>query len=196
MAEIDNKSRVIALGYKRLAGKDTLGSMLVHMYGFTRLAFADQLKLEVIEQYGLPPSDVFVNKDVEYRDGPYAGRTPRDLLKEHGDKQRARHGNDYFTKLLIQKVVDLTSRGRDVVVTDMRLLVEAAAMREVGAKLVHVSRDIPRVSEADKHVTECELDGYQRWDLVIDNNGRPQQMVQQLIDQNLLFIPIFFSPIQ
>ena len=62
--------------------------------------------------------------------------------------------------------------GRPVVVTDVRFLDEAEALKNLGAVLVRLERaGAGAPSGLPKHVSETELDLWQGWDYLLDNSG-------------------------
>jgi hypothetical protein len=53
----------------------------------------------------------------------------------------------------------------------LRFKNEAAMVRRLGGYLVKCTREVPYVSEIDNHPSEHDLDDFEKWDFVLDNNG-------------------------
>jgi hypothetical protein len=135
------------LGYGT-SGKDAVGSILTREHGFTRYAFADELKRRALE------SGWSGRKDE-------AGRA---FLQTLGMRYRGLFGADYW----MRRVFDVYDPDKDTVITDVRLPNEIDAIHERGGFLWHVTR--PGVGPANDHITE------HAWrsasvDATIDNSG-------------------------
>ena len=74
--------------------------------------------------------------------------------------------------------------GLPVVVTDVRMPNEAAAIRGAGGKLIRIVR--PGFEPADDHVTETALDGYPEDDLVVNDEGLEELSAMALYAADLL----------
>jgi hypothetical protein len=64
----------------------------------------------------------------------------------------------------------------------VRFLNEAAEFKKIGCKLYRIDRDIVSQSKNQKtdHVSENELNNYEGWDGVIDNNGSLNEFYARL----------------
>ncbi|WP_406850074.1 deoxynucleotide monophosphate kinase family protein [Chromobacterium phragmitis] len=117
--------QLIGLAGPKKSGKDTIADHLVANHGFVKIGFADKIRLELIEAYGLDWNSFLLEdqagKDVEITrlalpfcsdegfilwllqqsriSGPQpdaAPRSPRWLQQQWGDYRRATAGWDYF----------------------------------------------------------------------------------------------------
>jgi deoxynucleotide monophosphate kinase-like protein len=184
---------LIGLSGKAGAGKDTLGAALVDGYGFQRVAFADALKDAILA------ADVWV----QWYDG---FRRIRDLVAERGwDKVKTNpevrrllqnfgqgmRDQDGFVwcRLGMARADTLCAHGADVVITDVRYINEARAIRKRGGLLVRIERT--GLESADEHVSETELDDWS-YDALVYNDGRatPPGMLAGLLLEELASLSI------
>lgn len=66
------------------------------------------------------------------------------------------------------------------IITDVRFLNEAHAVREKGGILVRINREEQLPEEYRNHSSETDLDNYQFWSFVIDNNGTVGDFILQI----------------
>ena len=160
---------IIGLGYKAKSGKDTLADILVSHHGFTKLSFAAPLKQAVRVIFGFSTEQI--DGDQKETLDPFWNLTPRKVMQLFGNEaMKPVYGVDLWVRTLARQLNILDKR--HVVITDVRFLVEAAAVHQWGGILVRVDRDGSGASHGvNKHPSEIELDSYGRWDRVIDNNG-------------------------
>lgn len=138
-------------------GKDSVGKVLVDLYGYTRVAFADKMKAAL---YALNPwiTPRDVKSGVEFKQFPTgtwklqaivddvgwdrAKMLPevRGLLQRLGTEVgRDVLGEDIWVEAA-WKALDVPLYAARVVVTDVRFENEARWVREHGGQVVHVSR--------------------------------------------------------
>jgi hypothetical protein len=175
-------------GYAR-AGKDTLGGYLVEEHGFTRIAFADTLK-----RFALA-----LNPIIEARWDSTASETVLirlfDCLQEHDfswEKAKEvpevrqllqRLGTEAGREILGEDVwVNGTFAGidpyeRDWVVTDVRFLNEAAAVKARSGLVWRVNRE--GTGPINSHASETAMDGY-AFDAVLANDGPLEDLYRQV----------------
>lgn len=156
-------SIILISGYTN-SGKDTIGRNLTSYHNYHRVAFADALKDEVAEIYGIDRAslDTQEGKETLFDDT----RTARDLLISHG-KQRRQEDPNYWTK----KVVDQIRNYEKVVITDWRFPHEYDVICfEFGEETVHTWR-VNRYGRvlANMDESETSLNGW-NFDHVFDNN--------------------------
>lgn len=138
---------LIGLTGHKGVGKSTVASILVRNYGYREEAFAIALKHEVFEAFGnyiVNPQDPEHAKftdwlawiDEHKNDPPEeAFGWVRPLLQFWGTEYRRQLcGNDYWVKKLEPLLAS------HVVVSDVRFVNEANAVRERGGWIVHVNR--------------------------------------------------------
>lgn len=170
--------RIIGLSGKKRHGKDTLGAQLARL-GYRRAAFADALYAEVSDKTGVP---LRVLCDPELKDAPLhelGGRSPRAVLQEYGMARRAADP-EYWVRQ-VKHLVETAPAPRWVI-TDVRLPNEAAWVESCGV-LVRVVR--PSIGSDDAHISETALDTWPFRYGVVNRDGRPQEMLAELLDQLL-----------
>lgn len=141
-----NNQPLIGLKGERRAGKDTIAGILVRDHGYTRRAFADNLKREVYDAFGhlimasrgesygfdswMPFLDEHKNDPADSEFG-WVGP----LLQFWGTEyRRQKCGETYWLDQLE------TQLGPGVVVTDIRFPNEADLIRKHGGYIIHVDR--------------------------------------------------------
>lgn len=153
---------IIGLGYRAKSGKDTVGQMLVQGYGFHRVGFADALK-DVCSVICFGAVFDHVRHSDFKEDFTPLGMTGGQLLQTVGVALReAVPGVWIDAAHLLPKLVTYGN----VVVTDVRFLDEAKAVKDLGGILIEVRRHVPQ----DTHVSETEGSKI-KWDHVIENDG-------------------------
>lgn len=130
------------------------------------VAFADQLKINTIVKYNLNRNDVYTTKTYE----------SRKLLQEEGTEYgRNKCGNDIWIRYLSEWMYILNQKGiTDFVITDCRFENEANWIKQKNGKIIRVeldkSQNIYKDKETQSHISETELDNYNQWDMILNNN--------------------------
>ncbi|MFE6159821.1 hypothetical protein ACFQ7F_13020 [Streptomyces sp. NPDC056486] len=159
----------IALLGKAGAGKDTIADRLTKAHLFTRVAFADPLKVMALRiDPFIPTTDrvsVRLSRLVADTGWDYAKRTypeVRRILQECGQTVRGLEPS-FWLDLALAKIDVASTWNLPVVVTDVRYRNEAEALRNRGFLLVRVVRDdaASLTTEAAAHDSETELDDLQ-----------------------------------
>ena len=109
------------------AGKDTTGAAILAAVGGVRVAFADALKTEVCDTFGISPEFIAENK-----------ATLRPLLVEWGRTRRMIQ-QDYWVRAAENKVVPASKAGV-VAITDVRYQNEAEWVLGLGGFIIYVTR--------------------------------------------------------
>jgi hypothetical protein len=154
-------------GYAQ-SGKDTLASILVEKYGYSRIAFADKIKDFL---YGINPMVAcsptgYLQDLVDLVRWDKAKEEPqvRRLLQDLGISAR-----DLIDKnIWVTSALSSVTKDQRVVVTDVRFENEAMMIKLMGGQLWRVKRI--GVGPVNDHVSESELDGY-KVDQIFVNNG-------------------------
>lgn len=173
--------RHIALMGRAGSGKDEVGRRLVRSWAYTRVAFADPLRemalrVDPVVKYepaGFGPVPVRLS-DVVNRWGweEAKRRSPeiRRTLQRMGQAVR-KHDPGFWVSLAMDKVVVADVWNLPVVVTDLRHVNEAEALKNRGFTLVRVIRpQAPALGANAAHVSETALDDYPA-DLTVSNTG-------------------------
>lgn len=152
--------KLIGLGYRARAGKDTVGAILENSFGYEPISFAYKLKVLC---YGLAETDDFAD---DFKENiQLCGLTGRQLLIAVGKALREHVSpNVWIETADLPGAVDYFDR---VVVTDVRFPNEAAKIKELGGILIEVRR--PGLPD---DLDETETAGAAiKWDHTIVNAG-------------------------
>lgn len=159
---------IIGLSGKARAGKDTVATILVEDYGFTRLAFADIIKAAV---YTLDPiislSGLRLQHLVDTNGWESAKQFPevRRLLQVFGSEV----GRDMIdAQIWIELTMNGIKASANIVISDVRFKNEAEEIKFQGGQVWRVTRAIN--DSIDFHRSETELDSW-NFDQYIPNNG-------------------------
>lgn len=176
---------IIALGYKKHSGKDTVGLYLRSHYGFYRVGFADHLKRIAQTTFRLP-SSAFEGENKEALSTFWYGMSHRRLLQYLGDAMKKQFGQDFFIKAA--NIPDLENTFGNVVITDLRTKEEFTQIKEWGGICIKIDRQTGFV---DNHSTECALDGHE-FDYVIENNGTLEELYYKI--DHIMIVQLGFTP--
>lgn len=182
---------IIGVSGKIGSGKDTFASVMKELqpeYKWDVRKVAGKLKEVASLITGVP---INMWEDQEFKNSPMVGEwgmTHREFLQRLGtDGFRNNVHPDIWVKSLFSEYIMKTKAWNDDccasynefpnwIVTDIRFPNEAEAIRERGYPLIKIVRDVSH----DHHISETALDGYRRWDFVIDNNGSIDHFVSQV----------------
>lgn len=179
-------------GYAR-SGKDTVAKILEVKYGFQHLAFADTIRealwaldpIVTSEEHSKPGTysllalrDYFDIYDLDwsnYREKgqPAASAEIRRLLQRLGTEA----GRDLLGENIWINVTLAKRNSNKAVVTDLRFLNEALAIRGLDGKLIRVSR--PGVLAVNNHYSETALDDFE-FDHLIENDGSLEDLKKKV----------------
>jgi len=176
-------------GYAQ-SGKDTVASILVSEYGFTRVAFADKIRElayelnPIVEGYDYDDvfNPVYLRKWVDEKGWDRAKvKEPelRRILQDLGVGARKVLGEDIWVISVLQELHDVDT---DYVITDVRFKNEATMLKQMNGQLWRVER--PGVKAINGHISEHDLEGYDV-DQVLSNEGTMQDLellVRQRMD--------------
>ena len=79
---------------------------------------------------------------------------------------------------VIREAELLDESGTNVVITDVRYMNELEAIWKAGGRVYRIDWDVPTLD----HTGEEQLDGFQGWDGIIDNNGSTNDLYSQVKD--------------
>lgn len=173
---------IIGIAGKKQVGKNTVGNMLAYyFYDDIRqdnyccvCSFARRLK-EIVSI--LCHKDLEEYESGEFKDSidPLTGKTNREVLQTIGSEFRRLFGDDIWIKTLFYDYVS----GDTWIVTDVRYKNEADAIKKKGGILIRVNRD---TGYNDNHISETDLDDYDKFDYVIDNNSSIKELKSKVHD--------------
>lgn len=155
------KPQIIGISGKKRSGKDTLASLIAKnsLKEVERIAFADSLKEELAKACGVTVETIENNK-AQYRLG----------LQWWGTEFRRAQCRNYWLDRFREKVN--ASTAELIVVPDVRFHNEADLVRELGGKVIRVTRPL---ADEDRHASEIEMDSY-NFDTVVHNNGTVEDL--------------------
>ena len=169
---------IISLGFRKNAGKDTAANYLVDRYGFTKLSFADVLRDAAKALFGFTDHQMSDRRLKEMPDEAWK-ISPRDSLKSLGDAVREKFGEEFLIRCTQNRIRDIASRIPDakIVIADVRLFTEARAIKSWDGQLWLVNR---KTEHSDQHRTETELDAFNGWDQLLDNDRSMAELFEQI----------------
>lgn len=164
---VPNYNLIGLTGYAQ-SGKDTLASILVEKYGYSRIAFADKIRdflYGINPMVGCSPTG-YLQDLVNLVGWDKAKQEPqvRRLLQDLGISARDLIGEDIWVTAALSNV----EKDQRVVITDVRFENEAATIKSMGGQIWRVKRT--GVGPVNNHVSESEMDGY-KVDQIFVNNG-------------------------
>jgi hypothetical protein len=169
-------------GYAR-SGKDTVANYLVENHGFTRLAFADSMReallrlnpnITVSGVQGVSLSSVVGTLGWERL--KELSPDVRGLLQRLGTEVgREMFGETFWVDYLMNKALEVKG---DVVISDVRYLNEADAIKMMNGQVWRVNR--PGIEAANSHASEIEMDSFNNFDVVITNDTTVEELFLEL----------------
>lgn len=196
--EEDKPKLIIQLSGKKRAGKDTIAKYLTtaletaYDYKVEVMSFAEPMKdiIATILGLSLEDLDLFKNRNDIYRlrvidtDGniPLHTTDCRQILQQFGSEAMKKwFGNDVWANLLNQRIKDSTADV--IIIPDWRFEIE-----EITSSLkIRISSN--NCDLKDTHVSETELDSYEHFDLLLNNDDYKltQQQIEWLVATDTRF---------
>jgi hypothetical protein len=159
--------KLIGIAGKARSGKDTVAKYLWERHAFTRIAFADPLKLAAQQMFGLTDEAAFGD---EFKETvmPYWDKSPRQIFQLLGTEcVKPFFGDDIWIKRL-KLTYSVMSETDDVIIPDVRFNPEAEWIRSIGGRIIHLHRGAAPV--VNHHVSEAGIQLVEG-DIWLDNNG-------------------------
>ncbi len=144
------------------AGKDTSADILREWYGFTQIAFADPLRLEIVDAFGVDfrlfkrdfkevrthslaigrcADPAFIARMRDLGQSLTAPRSPRDIMRWWGTEYRRWQVSDYWIQRMIERIDALLRTGVwRIVISDVRFDNEVACVRGLGGTIWRIRR--------------------------------------------------------
>lgn len=177
--------RLIGLTGKAGSGKDTVGDILWRSHRMYKVAFAYPLK-EALRAMGFPEPENRGDKEAIISG---FGFSWRELAQTLGTEWGRARDPDLWLKLAMQKTENIL-RVREtnrVVITDVRFENEAAAIRERGGQIWHITgREGQMLGVTKAHASEAGVQ-VAKGDKVIVNSGTLVELadlVDELMESN------------
>lgn len=175
--------KIIGLsGYAR-TGKDTVANILSYSFDFKRIAFADSIRQALYTLNPLIAHDggvTFLQCLLEDNDWDDLkdNKEIRRLLQRLGTEV----GRDMFDENIwvhtaFKKIQ--ASASQNIVITDVRFLNEAMALRDMGAEIWRINR--PGVCAINNHKSETDLDNF-NFDVVIENDCTLESLTHDVMN--------------
>ena len=131
--------RLIGITGKARSGKDAIAKFAWSQYGFTRIAFADAVKLSAQAKFGLTAAQTWGDELKEIVI-PHWNMTPRQMFQMEGTEAgRNVFGGDLWIKRFMLSY-NLLKDTDDIIVPDVRFDNEAEALRSLGGIIIEVRR--------------------------------------------------------
>lgn len=154
--------KIVGLAGKKQVGKDTVAKYLSLKYGYQKLAFGDFVKNEVktmLKAVGI----IYQEEDKEKF---------RWLLQRWGDFRK-----EQDPQYWIKKVFHEVQKYPRVVISDCRFINEIEEVKKRGGVVFKIIRN---TNLKDSHPSEKEIDLYQNFDAIIENNGTIEELYQKI----------------
>lgn len=178
---------LIGIGNNYGVGKDTAAQALARDLGFIRRGFADPLKdLALLCDPLVTSAAGTANVNIGHGRLRWAVAGTgwdeakqmfpevRRFLQELGVGARTVLGDQVWINALFAAISPFDR----VVVPDVRFRNEAEAIRSAGGKLIRIMRP---GHTGDLHVSERDLDGFEDWDAIVDNNGTLIELESEIV---------------
>ena len=160
--------KLIGLTGKARSGKDTVAQMLYAQHAFTRIAFADPLKLAAQQMFGLTTEQTWHDSHKEEVIS-YWGMSPRQMFQLFGNEAvKPVFGADVWIKRWNMSYSFFKDTD-DIIVPDVRFDHEAAHIRALGGVIVEIQRGVGLVGSTGDHASERGLSTLPEF--TIDNSG-------------------------
>lgn len=174
----NNDHALVGISGKAGAGKDTLAHHLVLHHGYSRIAFADAVKLAAQQVFGLSEAQTW-DDSLKGQVITYWGLTPRQMFQRLGEALKAEFGQDLWVKRWDMSYNMLRDSG-NVVCPDARFDLEAAHIKDLGGSLIEVTRPGAGLTGLEgAHVSERGLQDVEP-DVVLVNAGSRQELINSL----------------
>lgn len=170
---------LIGLAGHARAGKDTVARYLAQHLTLITYAFADPFKQAIASMFHLTAAQLDgAEKELPL---PWLGKSPRELMQLLGTEWGREMVHPHVWLLLAEQNLQLLAEHdqamKGVVISDVRLEMEADWVRSNGGVIFHISR--PGVSPVSDHPTEAGVRRYSS-DYVIENNGTLEELYDQV----------------
>lgn len=152
---------------------------------YTEVAFADILKTCVCFIFGI--DDFSKMNDEIFKNSPNSLNltnsngevyTYRELLQKIGTEV----GRVVDPNLWVKSMFSYLKEDQNYIITDIRFKNELEYCKEKGAVIIKINRNVPEMPHSSEH----DLDDETNFDIVIDNNGTIEELVDKVLQLNLV----------
>ena len=142
-------------------GKDTIADYIVNEYGYEKKAFADDMRLFLGSYMGVTKEHKHYRKIMQM----FGTDIVRNLVDE-----------EFWLNRLLEQI-----KHPLIVVSDARFINEVEGLKKQGFTIIRVVSDKSRREQiGTNHRSETELDDYNLWDYVIENNDSLEDLYKQV----------------
>lgn len=170
--------KIIIIGGKARAGKDTTASFLKEIYEKKGMKVLNIQYSSYIKEYAKKISNWDGNEETK----------PRELLQQLGtDIIRKQIDELFFTKKIIDDLKVYSFFFDVITISDARFKIEIDEPRKVFNNIIALRITRPNfdnglTEEQKKHRSEIDLDDYNKFDYEIINDGTLEELEKKLID--------------
>jgi len=174
------------------AGKDAVGGLMTKLWGFQRVAFADELKRVIAKEYDFP-IEWTQTQDGKRQIVPSAGKTVRELMIQRGQEIRKEQNDPgFFARHIASQIIEeiQVNPTAKFVCTDWRLPIEFSTLESMlvpyNCKLLKVCvRNLQqKESPVQDTTTEYQLQKYV-FDAILYNDGVSLIALQDELEKKL-----------
>jgi hypothetical protein len=174
------------------AGKDAVGGLMTKLWGFQRVAFADELKRIIAKEYDFP-IEWTQTQDGKRQTIPSAGKTVRELMIQRGQEIRKEQNDpEFFARHIGLQIIERIKSNptSKIVCTDWRLPIEFTALEKMllpfNCKLLKVCvRNLLQTESPVQDITtEYQLQKYV-FDAILYNDGVSLTTLQAELEKKL-----------
>lgn len=186
---------IIGLSGKKQSGKDTAAKIIISLLkGHTQneilynssivptlsnnniqlYRFADAVK-ECASIILNVNKELFENNDFKQQKigKDWGNLTYRDFLQKFGTEV----GRAINPNIWLNVVKNKIDKNKHTIIADVRFVNECDMIHEMGGIIIRLERNTGII---DKHISETELDGYEEFDYVVENNGSLGDLIRIL----------------
>ena len=187
---------IIGLSGKKRSGKDTVADFLVDQYAFTKMPFAEPIKVSASLIFGFTDEQLYGG--LKEKEDDFWGFTPRWAMQMVGtDLFRDQIDPDVWVKSMQRRIA--RSSRRRIVISDVRFPNEAQVIKEMGGYVARIrrpsvepvlqpwkvwaARHLPFASKLlglgpEYHPSETAMDSYDDFDFYIPNRSSRSALLQ------------------
>jgi len=159
---------IIGLIGKKNSGKDTFADQLCSIYDFEKYSFAKPLKKVCRELFLLDEkqvNDPILKEKIDIR----WNKSPRQLLQLIGTDIVRKYIDENFWIKHFNFYIDKNEH-KNIIVSDVRFINELNEIKNKNGILIKINRNEINKNLNDNHISETELDNYNEYDFIINNN--------------------------